>query len=117
MVVHPPRRLMAIQLPANMHAAAARSSAGCRDATRPQMRQTATSPRLSPDTMVCVGPAARVRTAAWWQNSGGAASASRPRELMPACQRRISCRKEMQKQAQLPDLTIRHGEQEQLSVW
>ncbi len=55
------------------------------------MRQTATSPRLSPETRVWLRPAASVRTGAWWQYSGGAASAMRPWGQTPDCHRRTSC--------------------------
>ena len=54
-------------------------------------RQMAMSPRESPDTRVWAGPAARHRTGAWWQNSGGAASASSPAAQTPARHRRMSC--------------------------
>lgn len=72
-------------------AAAAPAREPATEPSAAQTRQTATSPRESPDTSVCLGPAASVRTGAWWQNSGGAASARRPADDMPAHQRRISC--------------------------
>lgn len=53
-------------------------------------RQIATSPRLSPDTRVCSAPAARVRTGAWWQYRGPAASARSPSGFTPECHRRTS---------------------------